>query len=106
VTNVPHLLLQAVTEAFWTNANELASDHERPGDLNQSLMELGATICTPKTPKCEQCPVSDFCLAAADEAKRANGENKPKATCTPDIEGRRAGMPARRTKTNFRQLTF
>ena len=33
------------------------------GDFNQSLMELGATVCTPKAPKCEQCPVQQHCEA-------------------------------------------
>ncbi|MGN0399365.1 MAG: A/G-specific adenine glycosylase, partial [Blautia sp.] len=37
---------------------------DRPGTFNQSLMELGAVVCVPNgTPKCEQCPVSGFCLA-------------------------------------------
>lgn len=33
-----------------------------PGDFNQSLMELGATICSPRNPKCENCPISSSCL--------------------------------------------
>ena len=37
-------------------------DKEDPSSFNQGLMELGATICTPK-PKCLLCPVRDFCLA-------------------------------------------
>ena len=37
---------------------------ERPGDLNQSLMELGATVCLPNgKPLCEQCPVMHLCQA-------------------------------------------
>lgn len=36
---------------------------DRPGDLNQSLMELGATVCTPQKPKCNICPVQQQCLA-------------------------------------------
>lgn len=37
---------------------------ERPGDLNQSLMELGATVCLPNgKPLCEQCPVMHLCKA-------------------------------------------
>jgi A/G-specific adenine glycosylase len=36
---------------------------ERPGDLNQALMELGATVCTPKQPRCLLCPVSAECQA-------------------------------------------
>ncbi len=34
-----------------------------PRHFNQALMELGAMICTPKGPKCTQCPVKDFCEA-------------------------------------------
>lgn len=37
----------------------------RPGDFNQALMELGATICTPVAPKCNACPVRRLCRAAA-----------------------------------------
>jgi A/G-specific adenine glycosylase len=33
----------------------------QPGDHNQAMMELGATICLPKAPLCLQCPVYDFC---------------------------------------------
>ncbi len=38
-------------------------DRDRPGDFNQSLMELGATTCTPKGPSCQQCPLSRSCEA-------------------------------------------
>lgn len=31
------------------------------GDFNQGLMELGATVCTPQSPKCEECPIKKFC---------------------------------------------
>lgn len=40
-------------------------DPVRPGDFNQALMELGATTCTPRTPRCEQCPVLFACRSAA-----------------------------------------
>jgi A/G-specific adenine glycosylase len=36
---------------------------DRPGDYAQALMDLGAAICTPKSPKCSLCPVSTLCLA-------------------------------------------
>lgn len=36
---------------------------ERPGDLAQALMDLGATVCTPRSPRCGGCPVADFCTA-------------------------------------------
>lgn len=38
-------------------------DLDEPGDFNQGLMELGATVCTPKTPSCVKCPVKGLCLA-------------------------------------------
>ena len=37
--------------------------HEDPSAFNQGLMELGATICTPKSPKCLECPVQKHCQA-------------------------------------------
>lgn len=40
-------------------------DPRRPGDFNQAMMELGATVCTPKTPACGACPVARFCAANA-----------------------------------------
>ena len=40
-------------------------DPERPGDFNQAMMELGATVCLPKNPQCLVCPVSALCLARA-----------------------------------------
>lgn len=40
-------------------------DQTRPGDFNQAMMELGATVCTPKSPACLTCPVHDFCEATA-----------------------------------------
>ena len=34
---------------------------QRPGDSNQALMELGATLCSPRKPQCEECPVAGDC---------------------------------------------
>src|SRR5690606_8747385 len=34
-----------------------------PGDVNQALMELGATVCTPHSPKCQVCPWQQQCVA-------------------------------------------
>jgi len=36
---------------------------ERPGDLNQALMELGALVCRPGTPSCDRCPLTRSCVA-------------------------------------------
>ena len=37
--------------------------HDRPGDFNEAMMELGATVCTPKNPDCDTCPFSRHCVA-------------------------------------------
>jgi A/G-specific adenine glycosylase len=47
---------------FWTLAKQLV-DAIRPGDFNQALMELGATICSPTSPSCASCPVASHCKA-------------------------------------------
>lgn len=39
-------------------------DKLNPGDYNQGLMELGATICTPKKPLCNQCPIAEKCKSS------------------------------------------
>lgn len=65
-----------VNQGLWSLAGELvlfASTHGTAGNrpaiagpcsaLNQSLMELGATLCTPREPECHRCPVSENCRA-------------------------------------------
>ena len=46
----------------WRWAEEVLV-HEAPGDWNQALMELGATVCTPRSPSCLLCPVAAQCQA-------------------------------------------
>jgi len=49
---------------LWQLARDLVSfDPARCSELNQSLMELGALICTPRQMKCGECPASGFCFA-------------------------------------------
>lgn len=38
-------------------------DLKSPGDWNQAMMELGATLCTPRAPQCLLCPIAQFCRA-------------------------------------------
>ncbi len=50
-------------------ANEIITS-ESPGDHNQAVMELGALICTPKNPDCENCPLNNECkVAFTDKVK-------------------------------------
>jgi len=51
-------------KSFWKIAETLV-DPTSPGDFNQSLMELGATVCTPKKPTCLLCPVRERCQGFA-----------------------------------------
>ncbi len=44
-------------------AAELAQSAPHPGDWTETLMELGAVVCTPARPKCPRCPVRDDCAA-------------------------------------------
>jgi A/G-specific adenine glycosylase len=50
--------------ALWAKATELVAG-ERPGDWNQALMELGATVCVPSNPLCLVCPIQRSCGALA-----------------------------------------
>jgi A/G-specific adenine glycosylase len=52
-------------ERLWAAARRLVEASAVPGDLNQALMELGATICTPAAPACGACPLSGACAARA-----------------------------------------
>lgn len=49
-------------EILWDYADQLAQTTS-PGDLNQALMELGALVCSPTSPKCSACPVQTLCKA-------------------------------------------
>lgn len=55
--------LPAQQRILWQRATDMVPA-KRPGDFNSALMELGATVCTPRSPKCLLCPVRDHCEAA------------------------------------------
>jgi A/G-specific adenine glycosylase len=63
--NVERVLLRVLGKKLsgnklWQAASELL-DVKRPGDFNQAMMELGATVCTPRAPACLTCPVIESC---------------------------------------------
>jgi A/G-specific adenine glycosylase len=65
-------------ERSWTLAQALLSS-DRPGDFNQAMMDLGATVCLPRHPQCLLCPVRDLCstqgeLAASLVSRRQKRE--------------------------------
>jgi A/G-specific adenine glycosylase len=53
---------------------------KRPGDYAQAMMDLGATVCTPRSPSCSGCPVVGFCLAYRAGAPERYPVKAPKAT--------------------------
>ena len=55
-------------EAPWQEAEGLL-DPSRPGDFNQAMMELGATVCVPKQPNCLVCPVVESCASRGEFAR-------------------------------------
>ena len=60
---------------------------DRPGDLNQSFMDLGSLVCLPKAPLCESCPLAGFCGAyahgtQADYPNRGEKKQKREETLT------------------------
>ncbi len=60
---------------------ELAQEHlpkGKAGVYNQALMDLGATLCTPKSPDCARCPVAAVCQARALGVQEARPVKKPR----------------------------
>jgi A/G-specific adenine glycosylase len=51
---------------FQELANRLL-DPQNPGEHNQAMMELGATVCTPRTPRCHECPIAAGCHARKED---------------------------------------
>ena len=56
----------------------LLVDPRRPGDFNQAIMELGATVCTPRNPQCLVCPWATECRTLGEHKtpKRAAMTNR------------------------------
>jgi A/G-specific adenine glycosylase len=53
------------TPQTWQHAQSFL-DESRPGDFNQAIMELGATVCTPRAPSCLLCPVRKWCVTKGE----------------------------------------
>lgn len=66
---------------IWQAAEALL-DPQRPGDYNQALMELGATVCKPLQPRCDACPVAKVCLARQTGAQDRIPPAKERPTIT------------------------
>lgn len=67
----------------WETAERLVQLADEPGVFNEGLMELGATVCMPRSPKCEACPLAELCAAKKrglqNEIPAAKARAKPQA---------------------------
>ena len=66
-------------KAFSTLADQILN-HRSPGEHNQAMMELGATVCQKHNPLCTVCPVVQFCAGAAGGAPETIPKIQRKAT--------------------------
>jgi A/G-specific adenine glycosylase len=74
---------------LWSLAESMVVG-DSPGDFNQALMELGATVCLPGRPQCQLCPVRDLCQSHL----RGLADRIPRKT------------PARRSETHFMAMVL
>lgn len=80
--NVERVLQRALGRSLteqetWDTAESLL-DHQRPGDFNQAMMELGATVCTPRSPTCLTCPILELCATRGELATAAKAARQHK----------------------------
>jgi A/G-specific adenine glycosylase len=71
--------------SIWRRAQELL-DPSHPGDWNQAMMELGATVCVPQNPQCLVCPVRPWCSAPGMETGKPQAARKQVAMTRALIE--------------------
>ena len=70
---------RALTLAVLEQARSLV-DCGQPGEINQALMDIGATLCRPENPACRECPLRRACLAFKQGAPTAYPGGKVRAT--------------------------
>ncbi len=70
---------KATVDWAWRRAEALVNACDDPGVFNEAMMELGATVCVPKGPRCQQCPMSAQCGALAAGTTESIPLPKPRA---------------------------
>lgn len=86
---------KSIREGIETTAQRWLAPR-RPGDWNQAMMELGATVCLPRNPKCDACPVASLCAAKAAgthlllprKAKKAKARDEHRRVAVVESAGR------------------
>jgi A/G-specific adenine glycosylase len=74
----------SVTRAAVSAVAERLVPGVAPGDVNQALMELGATVCTPTAPACPLCPMTGWCTAFAEGRQQALPRRRPRRRPRPE----------------------
>jgi A/G-specific adenine glycosylase len=62
--------INLTTTQTWRHAQALLAN-SRPGDFNQAMMELGATVCVPREPRCPMCPIRKWCVTQGEVPRAA-----------------------------------
>ena len=63
---------------LWDEAARWVEAASSPGDWNQAMMELGATVCLPRAPRCAACPARDWCRAKGALAEQTRPRKAPR----------------------------
>jgi A/G-specific adenine glycosylase len=74
--------INLTTPQIWQHAQALLAN-SRPGDFNQAMMELGATVCVPREPRCPMCPVRKWCATEQSMERRASPPGRTPAPNPP-----------------------
>lgn len=61
---------KATLDLLWAAATRIVTDSSNPGAINQALIELGSTVCTPLNPKCGGCSIKAECTAYVLRSKK------------------------------------
>ncbi|MBI3474836.1 MAG: A/G-specific adenine glycosylase [Acidobacteria bacterium] len=81
---------QRTKKEFWQQAQALLEE-SRPADFNQSMMELGALVCTSRQPKCNVCPIRKWCATRGEvpRTQLQSGQSKKEIWYTLEERGQR-----------------
>jgi A/G-specific adenine glycosylase len=87
---------QLTKEQDWQQAQAMLAP-SRPGDFNQAMMELGATVCVPGEPRCLMCPVRKYCVTQGELPREApaSPQKKRQIWCALQCSGVDGGTNAK-----------
>jgi len=95
---------KTTVENLWEKAESLLPE-KNIGDFNQALMELGATVCFPRNPDCEKCPVAFTCEARHGNKQECYPVKTPAAKITKQVFYALAPVDARKRVLIQKQKT-